>query len=464
MRTTSTLGIESRSLGSSSDGSSGAASSTFVVVTALLVTMAFMFPIKRSWTMSLDENYTRIFVDYGEKDAAGEAWGRPVGLAALGLFGLLAIWWPGGRQMRVHGALAILWIAFVAWCAASCFWADDRMFSLMRFIGNLCGIVAAYAIAKRATPQQFAWIVLICTASWLGLGFLAELSLGTFRPWDEEHRFAGIFHPNGMGAVCALLVLSAIYLARSEQRRQKLLWVTAAVGFVFLYLTRSRTALIAMMLVVTTASLFVAPRRRVLLSVMVGACVVAIVGLFIGSALNDAASNAAALGRVESDVSSLTGRVPLWQDLLPYVAKRPWLGYGYSFWSEELELSEPVQSAHSLYLDSVLAFGCIGTALYLSGILLALKRSMRLVSHWPQAGCGLMGMLLMYLLINGLAETTIGFTDFLGFFVMCGICFLAFRDDLYPSVTSDAKSPPQVAVHALVRQWRRDYRPRVIDA
>jgi O-antigen ligase len=431
------MGINVQHLDSPSDDGSRAA--TFVVLASLLVAVAFVFPLKRSWTMSVDENYTRIFVVYDDDDDAGDAWTRPAAVAALGLFGLAAIIGRGGNPMSFRSPLGIVWVSFFAWCALTWPLGDYPRVSLMRMVGDICGILAAFAIAKRSSPLQFVWIVFACTGFWLGLGFLAEVSHGTFRPWEAEHRFAGIFHPNGMGVVCGLLIMSAIYLAHCETRHQKLLYAAAALGFAFLYVTRSRTALISVLLVVALAALVAVPRRRLLLGLTVMTFVAAGIGLLLGSGLLNNADEVVELGRDESEISSMTGRLPLWNSLLPFVAERPWIGHGYGFWSVERDLSEPAQSAHSLYLDLALTFGCVGAALYLLGTLLALARSVQLGLRWPKSGFGFMAMLLTYFLIRGVSETTLGFTQLLGFLTLGTICFLAFRGDLVPSATRQVR-------------------------
>jgi O-antigen ligase len=256
--------------------------------------------------------------------------------------------------------------------------------------------------------------------------------------------------------------LSAIYLARFEERRKGLLWALVAAVFLLLLLTRSRTALFSMVLAIMAMSLLIAPLRRTFLVVTAGACAAAVLLLAMGNGLGDAADNAAALGRQESEVSSLTGRVPLWQELLPFIGERPLTGYGYSFWAEEREFSVPAQSAHSLYLDLLLAFGFVGAALYLTGMLWALARSLRLLAWLPRSACGFPSLLLLYFLISGMTESSLGFTGFLSFFVVSALCFLTFRTDLVPSARGEAAMVAR-RIQPLIRPWRYDYQPRATD-
>ena len=80
------------------------------------------------------------------------------------------------------------------------------------------------------------------------------------------------------------------------------------------------------------------------------------------------------LGRQEES-EALTGRVPIWTELLGYVRARPLQGYGYeSFWTakhiEDVsdDLQWPLREAHNAYLDAVLSVGLIGVATFLAAV------------------------------------------------------------------------------------------------
>jgi O-antigen ligase len=405
-------------------GASYRASTGMVVLATVVLIVVFFLPIKRSWTMSVDENYTRVFVNYGVPD--GEAWARPLAMAMLLGFGLVASWWPGGRALHLDRLPAVLWVGFLAWCGLTCLWADDRNFALMRFAGDLCGAAAAYGLCKRVSAYQFVWILFGTTVGWLGLGLLAEFVHGTFRPWDPEHRFAGIMHPNGMGSVCALVVLSAVYLARHEPAYRRRLLAVAAVALLSLYFCRSRTALLSMMMALSVGWMCITPRIKVVFGVSLAAPLLATLALVLGSDAMNAADTAVSMGRSESKVSSLTNRLPLWQELMPFIAERPISAYSYCFWMEDHDFVEPAQSAHSIYFDALLSFGVIGAGLYFGGLVVAIGRAAQASAE--RLGYGFLGMLLVFFLISGFSETLLGFTHSFGFFVFAAVCFTSFRE------------------------------------
>jgi glycosyltransferase involved in cell wall biosynthesis len=294
-------------------------------------------------------------------------------------------------------------------------------------------------MAKRLSPREFVWLVFICTVSWLGLGILAELSLATFRPWEEGYRFAGIFHPNDMGFNSALLIMSAVYLSRDLKRGRALLWLVLAIAVLFLFLTRSRTSLGCTVVALTASWLVAANPRRVLIGAGVAIWCAILLGAVFGEKLAEMASEAVVLGRVDDDMTSLTGRLPLWADLLEYAAERPLTGYGYNgFWTaermREVAYSQTwaVSIGHSSYIDLLLSVGLIGVVLCLTAMFIAVGRAIVLERKLPRVGYGFMAMILGYTLIGGISETTIGITWFASLFGIGGMCYLTFEDARAP--------------------------------
>lgn len=430
-------------LGQPADDST-VASNGFVAAAVVLITLAFMCPLKQSWTMSVDEMYTRIFVDYAQYDRSDE-WMHSAAIAMLGLFGLGAFLWPGGRPLQAVCSIAMVWTAYIAFSAMSCALNDAPAASLKRYVGDLCGILLALGIARRASLRQFVWIVFLCSFSWLALGLVAEVTQGTFRPWSSDHRFAGLFHPNGMGDACALAILAAMQLLRHEARYRIPLWAAIALSFTLLVLTRSRTAAVVLILILGTPWLVRTVRRHVVLAVAGFLCV-ATVGVMINSSNLIESANSSVFGREEKDVT-LAGRDQIWKELVPYIAERPFVGYGYGFWSTDLGLTEPAQSAHSLYVDAVVHFGLLGAVLYLWGMALAMRRTVLSAQRWPECDFAFVASIILYLLIRGLTESAVGFTGFSAVFVMCGIGFMIFREgfDACPVTDSSYRRPNRLS-------------------
>jgi oligosaccharide repeat unit polymerase len=406
---------------------------SFIIAIVLLVTLGYTVPLSEGWKLSLTEHYG--FDEKLESYATEGTLLRQVALGTLGLFGFAAVLWPGGRKLRIAGPLGMLALGYVVWCGASSLWAGNTMMSFRRFVSLLCEAMAALAVAKRTSPKQFVWIVFSCTLIWMSTGILAELSLGTMRPWQWGYRFAGIFHPNRMSVCCAALVLSSLYLYVSDGCRRQWLLGISALAFVMVVLAASRSALGA--LIVATAGVWAltVPKRKAfvggLTAVWLLACGVFLMGILQVELSEDSVS----MGRADNEPSSLSGRVPLWENLLQYISERPLVGHGYnSFWTVDhiREVSDvqewSISTAHSSYLDLLLNIGAVGAFFCLASIVAAFFLAIRLERRRPGGGYGLIAAVLLYGLAAGLFETTFGMSWFWQFFVLASVCYMAFVD------------------------------------
>jgi len=104
---------------------------------------------------------------------------------------------------------------------------------------------------------------------------------------------------------------------------------------------------------------------------------------------------------------SLTGRVPLWEVLLPYVGQNPLLGAGFAaFWSPDnlyqiqLITGFPWVSAHNGYLEELLNTGLVGLALLLVFCFYALVVGVRTARRGDPFGWLAFLFVLYYLLLN----------------------------------------------------------------
>ncbi len=300
----------------------------------MLVTVAFVVPLGEAWQRSTYDLYGDAA---STEDAARDgSMARQLGMLSLAGFGIASLVMPGGKRVRPDGVLGALCLAFLVWCALTCAWAADPMLSFKRWIVLMCESLAGLGIAKRVSARQFAWMALTCCSAWLGLGLLAELSHGTFRPWQSTYRLAGIFHPNQMGINCAMLSMAAFYLGKGGRAGNRMLMAVAAFGFVMLYLTQSRTAMAALILSIVALWLLMTPAVTFFMRSLAAVTLAAAVTTAVGFGLLNVGQESLAMGRADHDPSSLTGRVPLWEELLGYVQYRPLVGYGFnSFWTSE---------------------------------------------------------------------------------------------------------------------------------
>jgi len=113
-----------------------------------------------------------------------------------------------------------------------------------------------------------------------------------------------------------------------------------------------------------------------------------------------------ARGNVEA-AAKLTGRIPLWEILLPEIGQHPWLGAGFAaFWSPEkhrqmeLLLGKFVHSAHNGFLEEVLNTGIVGLALLLAFCICAIAVARRRARLGDPFGWLAFLFVVLYLLLN----------------------------------------------------------------
>jgi exopolysaccharide production protein ExoQ len=405
-------------------------------LTACVIIMVYAMPINQTWFVSMQEHYATP-IEEMESGAVSGNIGRQAGFALLGLFGVLGLLRAERTSLRVRGILGVFCAMYVLWCGASIMWSSEPGISFRRFGLLVCEALAAAAFARHVSPKQMVYVVLGCTLAWLGLGVLAELSLGTFRPWEGEYRFSGILHPNEMGMQCAISVMAAVYLLPLAGLRLRPVICAAILGAsTLLYLTGSRTAIAALAVCLAWGWVGAAVAQRRYIRVAALGWLVVLAALSLQTRLLLVLENTSTIGRADSDMSSLTGRIPLWEQLSYFIAARPWAGYGYGgFWTPDHiremsdRLSWSISSSHSSYVELALSVGIIGATICVVGFLLALARSLRLEARAPEKGYAFLAMILMCTLVSGFTETTFGIAGARPFFAMCAVAVLAFREE-----------------------------------
>lgn len=404
-----------------------------LIFVILLVTFGYTMPLHRAWMVSVEENYGAVADDM-EVSARDGSWPRRIALVSLGVFGIVALASTRGRQLHVRGLLATLCIGYLAWSAASVLWATEPRTALTRLVSFSFEVLAALAIAKRLSPRQFVSLVWWTTLAWMSLGFLAELSHDSFTPSDDGYRFSGLFHPNTMGAGCALLILASLYELWAGSNRKLLLLSVLAAATMFTVLTGSRAAMGGAILTAGVVWLGISSPRKSIAAVVMGLLVLGFLVAIAGSELTSVAGDAVMLGRNDrdQDLGSLTGRVPLWNELLVSVAERPIAGFGFnSFWTSTriAELSQgewgDIPNGHSLYIDTILSGGLIGAGLFFAVLFGTVATAIAAERRCPRSGYGFVAATVLYCLVNGIAETTMGISWFLQLFTLAGVAYMA---------------------------------------
>jgi exopolysaccharide production protein ExoQ len=362
---------------------------------------------------------------------------RQFGIISLGLLGCLLLLARGGQPLVYDNALARVILSLGVFCLASVLWSEDVSFTIRRLGSAVCCFLCAIGLCRQFLPSDLCKMALIISLAYLCAGVGIELLGLGYVMGGPRYRFGGTVNPNLQATYCALIGLSAVCLHRRAIRGQWILRGMLALAVVFLILTGSRTALYSFVLAVASYWwLTTMPLAKILtltgLSV-VFAMSVLLYELFAGNATSQF-MGLLSVGRDAETVSTMTGRVPIWTMLLPYVSERPLLGYGYQgFWGGDrlLEMIAVVgwapASAHNAVLETVLSLGLIGGVLHVLAIAIGINRSSRYFLQTADAGYGFIFALLVFASVHSLAESAFSKPLFPCMIFATGLSMLAFQ-------------------------------------
>jgi O-antigen ligase len=290
--------------------------------------------------------------------------------------------------------------------------------------GILC--IAAAAVVRRLLLREIILWTFFSTILFLFIGVSAEVLFGTFRPFASGYRFSGSLHPNSQGTECGLLLLSAVAAADLDKRWRALFWACAFLGFVFLILSGSRTALAAALLALVVYSAAACSRATKIALAYSLSIIVCFLLLFLEAGLLPGLKGTILLGRDDPDsVGTFTGRTMIWEDAGYYIRQRPILGYGYGgFWtpthinviSDEEKWGVP--DGHSAYIDYLLTLGTVGLVAYTLLLFAGIRRAFRFHRLSRNSAFAFCGAFLVFCALDGFFESAIGEASILLFLCM----------------------------------------------
>jgi O-antigen ligase len=284
------------------------------------------------------------------------------------------------RGLAVLRPLATLPILLtLAWFLVVTVTSTEPAVSGRRLISLMIMLAAAAALPLLARDlRQFAGVLggtalVILIVCYLGLLVVPDLSMHTVLDLREpEHAgsWRGLFaHKNGAGVIMAALLFIGLFCAQAGHGA--LGAVVAVLAVLFLAFTNARTSMVLAPMTLILSWLCLATRvgwwRRLvllgplaaLLTVTVGAVLVAPVGELVGRLTGDA---------------SFTGRTDIWAFAAENIARRPLTGFGYgAFWenvfygggADALTWVNKATDAHNGYLNTTLETGLPGLLLTL---------------------------------------------------------------------------------------------------
>lgn len=418
------------------------------LATIVFVLAAGFLPIDHSPRASSHFRHDAEFIDSENRTAdrveAINVVSAPVRLV-LGIAGVAFLLLPPKRQeksdgngrLRFGGIILLCMFSFLAYSAASTLWSVNPPVTLHKVAVLCCFGVAAYGLARQLSLFALTMTFSAVCLGYILLGVFAEIVLGNFTPHKGDYRFVGTCHPNTLAVYGTFLCLTATIYISIKPKLTPLMIAFFAVGFITLLATKSRTTLAGFVFaVVAVRFLTLRPHMRVFASSVAGLALVAGIAFLVLSRSNvrAAMADSMAMGRTE-DVSSLTGRLPLWEELIISIKERPFVGYGYlAFWEKEkidylsALLGWEIPHGHNMYLDVLLDGGAIGLTLFMSMFVVPLIIAFHRCILYHDRQVAIVFGLLFFALVHGFAESLFKLPTFLSFMLLTLVLRMSFTD------------------------------------
>lgn len=334
---------------------------------------------------------------------------RELAYIALGIVGLIGTYFALVLQrtrLNWNRGVTLFLSLLLGWCFLSVLWAASSAITAKRLFVLSMIFIGAFGVVVSWTRAEVLKFMALSAFIQITLGFGAELSYGYFTPWQSTYRFSGTLPGNRQGYVCLVLILSTLCLIRMKERGRWFYQFLSVYGFVTLLLTRSRGDLLALASALVLYLLLTLKRQqRVLAAIGIGSLALMILISGFGPPL------VSFLNRGGEGSEDFDGRAPLWDNLMTYAARRPFLGYGYeNFWTIDRidDISKDqgwaISGAHSAYIESLLEIGWIGASLHALVLLVCMGAAIRLFKRTGDYAYCLSAAFCLIYLVGGLLE------------------------------------------------------------
>ena len=362
-------------------------------------------------TMLLFTDVPWVWFAGGDASSAAEGGDVLVSLLFLGIAGFLGLQMNGRwrQYFSIVGREPLL-IALLFWAFVSVIWSPAIDVTFRRAVALLVTTYLGTHLVLRFSQYQILRIVasafvFATLVNLLWIFALPQYSgpvTGGVATFDFDDRLTGIYtSPNSLGRVMGLGIFTMLAALKLDRRRRPVYLVGLVAGVLVLAYSQSKTSLVVAILGTALLITFIVFRAR---RTLFGAVVVSVLGsglVAIGLVIANLRFFTDALDR---DVT-LSGRLPLWQDLYAVIPDRLLLGSGYNaFW---LGWGSPAQEiwnqnrwlpphGHNQIIDIVLELGLVGLLLYTALLLRTFVRATRYVRDipgvfglWPLVFCSL---------------------------------------------------------------------------
>lgn len=358
-------------------------------------------------------------LEVGENTVAATASGSLQNQVLVISFGMVGMCFLPAAVRRVGRGfwwLMGLWGLYLCWGYVSLFWSAYPALTVRNLVAfalvtlGSFGLGAGFYGARPDGVRTFFRHVVVAGLISAGAVLLPlPFHLGSFNPLDPTQRLEIAGNLTAFASRPVMLAALALIAASLVGLRSWRTWDWAGLLVLVLPIFILKTRGPMLWAVVAFGILYVLYRGRAGDRILqAGLALVLCVGAYLLYADGTLTSMVPFLTRGNVELSlTLTGRLPLWDALLPFVREQPFLGAGFAaFWNpDNLFLMErlvafPVVSAHNGFLEELLNTGAVGLFLFLAFWISAMVVSLKRARRGDALGWLAFLFLIFYLLLN----------------------------------------------------------------
>jgi len=399
------------------------------LLTTIMIFMSFWY-VEHSWDASefaylSQESYT------GEANLTADRLSQvnpasAIFRLAIAGWGCLCFLLAPKFQIRLSSPLLWGLVTVGLFLMFSVLWSINTSHTIFKLAVFGSMVVAALGIASALSIREILTTATIVCLSFIGIGIVSEIAFGNFRILGD-YRFIGTTHPNTEAIYASIICLTARMFLSSSGKLNYIAIVFFFFGMIMVWLTKSRTTLAGLLLslLIIQAISLRGSNRILMISTLVVMLSLGLAGFtLISQSSSGTLGSVATMGR-KDDVSTLSGRLPLWEELVDSISKRPLIGHGYlAYWdAKRVEyLSETfrweIPHGHNLYLDTMLDIGILGLVVVIFTIFAAMYQALVLYWKTNRIEYSITFGLFIYAMSNGFAESIFKLPNFPLFLVL----------------------------------------------
>lgn len=338
---------------------------------------------------------------------------RKLAFVLSGLIGLFC--WATARKSGIwESKLSVTLILLgLGWTTASIFWSQSPGLTMRSLFRVFVYCFLCYGLTLRFSALELIKILVVVSSLSVGIAVATEVFIGAPEDIEDVYRLSGSMHPNSLSRFAVIVAIPAFAFAWWIPR-ERVAWLSVLfLAMVVIHLSRCRTSLATALVGFGVLVLLHFGWKRAVAPLALSLTLIGIVTFALGAGGRSAiagAGNTAAMGRVES-VSTLTGRLPLWNVLFRKAADRPIVGYGYGgFWDTrnteaiQKEVGWQAGHSHNCYIEILVNVGLVGLCLFLMLGATCFFRSVKISVSQNLGAYAILAALLASAAVNALAE------------------------------------------------------------